>query len=201
MTKIKCDLAEQEKMSLCAEVIVCEKTTRKSISLSVVDEEGVIHPLGDFSAREVAKGSAAKSIGEVFPELLFEKSEEETELQRIQNQLNALLQTQTPQNSKTAMSIRPVHEEVCNYVSKHQRVDYQTIHEGKCRVRTECLERILKRLRVDWTVIEFAKALDKQRMLHFDKGRLQKWVTDSSGTSSQYRAYVFDVVFKRLEVQ
>lgn len=201
MKKITSEYAEQAGLKLCVHMTVDEKTEKRKVHLMVVDKEGVGHLLGDFSAREVVSGKAANTFADVVPALLRECDDETTELQKIKNQLKQVLQTQQAERSGMAMDIKTVHEEVCEFIRKDPRTDFRFIAGDKCKVRTDDLKYILDDvLKSGWTVDEFAKALRLHKMLDTDKGRLQKWVTDSSGTGSQYRAYVFDVVFKQMEV-
>lgn len=194
---------EQEQLKLCAIVEEEGETKRKTLSLMVV-EDGVGYTLRNVSAREVARGKGADYFGDVIPQLLFEKAEKEkqtTELQKINGRLMEILQKQEKTvNSGMTWNIREVHYEVCEYVKRNSRIDYFTIENGMCRIRGKELGYILEELGTEWSVSKFVKALKLQNMLHTDNGRLQKWVTDSSGTGTQYRAYVFDTEFKKLEV-
>lgn len=197
------EVHEENGLKFCASVEEDGETKAKSLLLMTV-EEGISYTLGNVNARDVAKGKGAERFGDVLPQLLFEKKadgKETTNLQKINERLKEILQdVQNPVNSGRAWDFKKVHQEVCRFVENDPRTDYYTIAEGKCRVRGTDLQPILDELGTGWSAHRFAKTLQLHNMLYTDGGRLQKWLTDSSGKGKQYRAYVFDTGFKRLEL-
>ncbi len=193
MTRIISNFANKRNLSIYGTKIEDEKTKKCKLSLWVADEEGVIHSIGCFTANEVRKGRAKQCITDVFPEMLFETQDDEME--EIQNQLIDILRSQKAVRSKTAMDIRMVHQEVCDYVGRNKRTDYYEIVNGKCQIRYDELDNVLGRLlNTGWKHLEFAKALASHGMVDEGNDRLPKKLTDSTG--EQYRALVFDVEFK-----
>lgn len=195
---------EKNGLKLCVSVEEDGETKVKSLSLMTV-EKGISYTLGDVNARDVAKGKGAERFGDVLPQLLFEEKtdgKETTELEKINERLKEiLLNVQNPVNSGMTWNFKELHQEVCTFVEFDSKPNYYTITDGKCRVRSHDLQYILSELDSGWSVHQFVKSLKLHNMLHTDNGRLQKWVTDSSGKGGQYRAYVFDTEFKGMEVQ
>lgn len=193
---------ENQEVKIGAFVEVDNVTLEKSISLIGV-KDGVGHALGKLSVHDVLKGKDEDIIGNIIPQLRLETDEKgkNKELQEINKRLLELLQdVQNPANSNLTWNFKELHQEVCEFVERCPRPDYYTIADGKCRARSHDLQYILNELDSGWSVHQFVKSLKLHNMLHTDNGRLQKWVTDSSGKGGQYRAYVFDTEFKKLEV-
>lgn len=177
-------------------------TLGKSISLIGV-KDGVGHALGKVSVRDLIKGKGIEFLGNILPQLLTENAEEgkTTELEKINRCLmDMLLEEPNYINTGMTWNFKELHQEVCEFVERCPRPDYYTIADGKCRARSHELQYILNELDSGWSVHQFVKSLKLHNMLYTDNGRLQKWVTDSSGKGGQYRAYVFDTEFMRLEV-
>ena len=195
---------ENEELKIGAIVEVDNETWAKWIELIGVNSEGVGHLLGKVSVRDLVKGKGVDFLGNVIPQFLLEVDEEgkNKELQEIKERLKELLQdVQNHVSSGMTWDFKELHQEVCSFVGFDSKPDYYTIADGKCRVRSHDLQYILNELDSGWSVNQFVKSLKRHNMLHTDNGRLQKWVTDSSGKGGQYRAYVFDTEFKGMEVR
>lgn len=193
---------ENEQLKVGAVVEVDNATMVKSIALISVND-GVGHVLRKLNVHDVTKGKGVDAIVNVVPDLLLGTDEESKtqKMQEINKCLMKVLQdTQSSISSGMTWDFKKVHQEVCKFVKNDPRTDYFIIAEDKCKVRGTELQSILDMLDTGWSAHRFAKTLQLHNMLYTDGGRLQKWLTDSSGKGKQYRAYVFDTVFKRLEL-